>query len=145
MHISGLVVASYSTEYSHWNALESLSDWLKEFDVPGICGIDTRALTKHLREYGTMLGKIVMHDPEETGFYDPNLENLVALVSTREKMIYPGGETRIMVVDCGVKNNIIRCLLDLGATVIRVPWDYDFSGDDYDGLVVSNGPGDPRQ
>ncbi|MEI7663731.1 MAG: carbamoyl-phosphate synthase (glutamine-hydrolyzing) small subunit, partial [Bacteroidota bacterium] len=92
-----------------------------------------------------MLGKIVMHDPEETGFYDPNLENLVALVSTREKMIYPGGETRIMVVDCGVKNNIIRCLLDLGATVIRVPWDYDFSGDDYDGLVVSNGPGDPRQ
>ena len=78
VHISGLIVASYSTEYSHWNALESLSDWLKEHDVPGICGIDTRALTKRLREHGTMLGKIVHHNEDETVFYDPNRENLVA-------------------------------------------------------------------
>ncbi len=145
VHISGLIVASYSTEYSHWNALESLSDWLKEHGVPGICGIDTRALTKVLRERGTMLGKIVQHDPDEIGWYDPNKENLVAMVSRTEKQIYPGGDDRIMLVDCGVKNNIIRCLLNLGATVIRVPWDYDFINDDYDGLVISNGPGDPTQ
>ena len=145
VHITGLVVASYSTEYSHWNALESLSDWLKEYDVPGICGIDTRALTKLLRERGTMPGKIVQHEENETGFYDPNTDNLVAQVSLKEKKIYAGGDVRIMVVDCGVKNNIIRCLLKLGATVIRVPWDYDFTGDEYDGLVISNGPGDPKQ
>jgi len=164
VYISGLVVASYSGEYSHWNALESLSDWLKEHNVPGICGIDTRAVTKLLRERGTMLGKLVQQDPSEIEMFDPNKENLVDLVSCKEPVIYSGKkistgsyhdmslgvstaatELRIMLVDCGVKNNIIRCLLDLGATVIRVPWDYDFTGDDYDGLVISNGPGDPQQ
>ncbi len=145
VHISGLVVASYTAEYSHWNALESLSDWLKEHDVPGICGIDTRMVTKILRERGTMLGKIVQADEGETGFYDPNKDNLVASVSIPQKHVYAGGDEKIMLVDCGVKNNIIRCLLGLGATVTRVPWDYDFTGDDYDGLVISNGPGDPQQ
>ena len=145
MHISGLVVASYSADYSHWNALESLSDWLKEHNVPGICGIDTRALTKILRERGTMLGKLVQQNPSETELYDPNKENLVAQVSIKEKQVYPGGDEKIMLVDCGVKNNIIRCLLGLGATVIRVPWDHDFTGEEYDGLVISNGPGDPQQ
>jgi carbamoyl-phosphate synthase small subunit len=164
VHISGLVVASYSAEYSHWNALDSLSDWLKEHHVPGICGIDTRALTKLLRERGTMLGKLVQQDPMEIDMYDPNKDNLVDLVSCKEIRIYHGRDTsleqstlqprvdgsaaadmRILLVDCGVKNNIIRCLLGLSATVIRVPWDYDFTHDDYDGLVISNGPGDPQQ
>ena len=145
VHISGLIVAGYSPEYSHWNALESLSDWLKEHDVPGICGVDTRALTKMLRERGTMLGKIVQNDPDETIVYNPNLENLVDLVSHKEKQVYPGGEEIIMVVDCGVKNNIIRCLINLGATVIRVPWNHDFNDETYHGLVISNGPGDPQQ
>ncbi len=164
VHISGLVVASYSSEYSHWNALESLSDWLQEHHVPGICGIGTRAVAKVLRERGTMLGKLVQQDPSEIEMFDPNKENLVDLVSCKEPVIYSGKkistgtlhcnplgadtattDLRIMLVDCGVKNNIIRCLLDLGATVIRVPWDYDFTGDDYDGLVISNGPGDPQQ
>ena len=145
VHITGLAVAGYSNEYSHWNALESLSDWLSEHDVPGICGIDTRALTKHLRERGTMPGKLVQVDPAEIDFYDPAHDNLVDQVSLKQKKVYPGGDLEIMLVDCGVKNNIIRCLLDLGATVIRVPWNYDFTEDDYDGLVVSNGPGDPQQ
>jgi len=164
VHIAGLVVASYSAEYSHWNALDSLSDWLKELRVPGICGIDTRALTKLLRERGTMLGKLVQHDPAEIEMYDPNTQNLVDQVSCKEPLVYSGttiisgapaiqrfrdesesGNIRIMLVDCGVKNNIIRCLLGLGVTVIRVPWDYDFPGDDYDGLVISNGPGNPQQ
>jgi carbamoyl-phosphate synthase small subunit len=164
VHISGLVVASYSAEFSHWNALDSLSDWLKEHNVPGICGVDTRALTKILRERGTMLGKLVQNNPSETEMYDPNRDNLVSQVSCTEPVIYKGkfaaegpgiasvsadlsapGDLRIMLVDCGVKNNIIRCLLNLGATVIRVPWDYDFTNEPYDGLVISNGPGDPQQ
>lgn len=144
IHISGLVTSTYSAEYSHWNALGNLSDWLLEHGVPGICGIDTRALTKRLREQGTMLGKLFQDDENEVEFYDPNKDNLVEQVSVKEKIIYPGNESRIILVDCGVKNNIIRCLMDIGATVIRVPWDYDFTQDDYDGVVVSNGPGDPQ-
>lgn len=164
VHISGLAVAGYSEEYSHWNALDSLSDWLKEHDVPGICGIDTRCLTKILRERGTMLGKLVQHDPGEIDLYDPNSDNLVGLVSCKEPIRYagkmespgmqstgtpghqiPGVECKITLVDCGVKNNIIRCLLSPGVIVTRVPWDHDFTGEDHDGLVISNGPGDPQQ
>lgn len=144
IHISGLVISSYSAEYSHWNALENLSDWLLAHNVPGISGVDTRALVKVLREQGTMLGKLFQQDEKEVEFYDPNKDNLVGQVSIREKITYPGNENRIILVDCGVKNNIIRCLMDTGATVIRVPWDYDFTQDNYDGLVVSNGPGDPQ-
>ncbi len=144
VHIAGLVISGYSNEYSHWNALESLSDWLREHDVPGLAGVDTRAITKILRERGTMLGKLVQARGNEIGFFDPNKENLVAQVSIKEKMIYPGGENRVLLVDCGVKNNIIRCLRQTGATVLRVPWDHDFLQEDYDGIVISNGPGDPQ-
>ena len=144
IHISGLVISSYSAEYSHWNALENLSDWLLEHNVPGISDIDTRALVKILRERGTMLGKLFQQDENEVEFYDPNKDHLVEKVSVKEKILYPGDENRIVLVDCGVKNNIIRCLMDTGATVIRVPWDYDFTKEEYDGLVISNGPGDPQ-
>ncbi len=145
IHISGLVISTYSAEYSHWNALESLSDWLKENNVPGISGIDTRALTKILREKGTMLGKIVRTGDTEIPFYDPNLNNLVSQVSISGPVVYERGKYRVLLVDCGVKNNIIRCLMATDATVIRVPWDYDFTGEKYDGIVISNGPGDPEK
>lgn len=143
IHISGLIVSDYSFDYSHWNAEESLDEWLARNSVPGIYGIDTRALTKRLREKGTMLGKI---EPEGTSteFHDPNLTNLVASVSTSEVKTYGSGHYRIMLVDCGVKFNIIRNLLKRDTTIIRVPWDYDFTGDDYDGLFLTNGPGDPK-
>lgn len=142
VHISGLIIADYSFEFSHWNAEKSLSDWLKEYEVPGIFDVDTRALTKILREKGSMLGKIEFDD-EVIDFYDPNMENLVARVSCTQREVYGNGGPRVVLVDCGVKNNIMRCLLKRGATVIRVPWDYDFSGEDYDGVFISNGPGDP--
>ncbi len=142
LHITALIISDYSFEYSHWNAEKSLSDWLKEWDVPGIFGIDTRALTKILREKGSMLGKIEFDD-QPFDFYDPNKENLVAIASCSKKEIYGNGKHKVVLVDCGVKNNIIRCLLDRDATVIRVPWDYDFTGEQYDGLFISNGPGDP--
>jgi carbamoyl-phosphate synthase small subunit len=143
IHIAGLIVSDYSFDYSHWNASESLDEWLGRNNIPGIYGIDTRALTKRIREKGAMLGKI---EPEGTNvqFYDPNKVNLVAEVSTREKKVYGSGKYKIILVDCGVKFNIIRNLLKRDTTIIRVPWDYDYHSEEYDGLFLSNGPGDPK-
>ncbi|MBB3187135.1 glutamine-hydrolyzing carbamoyl-phosphate synthase small subunit [Microbacter margulisiae] len=144
IHVNGLVISDYSFEYSHWNANKSLSDWLKENKVPAICGVDTRELTKVIREYGSMKGKLVFPDMPNIDFVDPNKENLVAKVSCNEVIRYGNGSKKIVLVDCGVKHNIIRCFLKRDVTVIRVPWNYDFSTLDYDGLFISNGPGDPE-
>jgi len=143
IHIAGLIIATYAEEYSHWNAKRSLSQWLKVHHVPGIYGIDTRALTKKLRENGTMLGKIVSGD-DTLDFSDPNKRNLVHEVSIREPIVYAAGKKTVLLVDCGVKNNIIKAFLHRKMTVIRVPWNYDFSDEKFDGVVISNGPGDPR-
>lgn len=145
IHCSALVVSYYSDEYSHWNAVKSLGEWLREQRVPAIYGVDTRAVTQRLRESGSMLGRIEFEGEAVPEFYDPNVDNVVAQVSSRERRVYGDGPYRVVVVDCGVKYNILRCLLRRGATVIRVPWDYDFSQEDYDGLFLSNGPGDPSQ
>jgi carbamoyl-phosphate synthase small subunit len=142
VQITGLIISDYSFEYSHWNAIKSLGDWLKEWNVPGLFDIDTRALTKILREKGSLLGKIEFED-DLVDFYDPNKENLVALASIKKHEVYGNGQHKVVLVDCGVKNNIIRCLLKRDATVVRVPWDYDFTAEDYDGLFLTNGPGDP--
>jgi carbamoyl-phosphate synthase small subunit len=142
IHVSGFIVSDYSFEYSHWNAGESLSDWLKENDVPGIFDIDTRELTKILREKGPLLGKIIA-DEKDIEFYNPDLENLAAQVCTTKKEIYGNGQHKIILVDTGAKYNILRCLLKRDTTVIRVPWNYDFSKEDYDGVMLSNGPGNP--
>ncbi len=142
-HIEGVVVADYSPEYSHWDAEQSLGDWLKEQKVPGITGIDTRALTKRLRQKGTMLGRIV-NDDKLVDFYDPDKENLVAQVSIPEPILYQGGNKKVMLIDCGCKSNIIRSLLDRGVSVLRVPWNYSPSNDKVDGILVSNGPGNPQ-
>jgi carbamoyl-phosphate synthase small subunit len=144
LHISALVISDYSAEYSHWNAERSLGEWLKQNRIPGIFGVDTRVITKLLREKGTMLGKIIYND-REPDTYDPNQNNLVAQVSTGEKRVYGNGANRILLIDCGVKYNIIRYLLQRDTTVIRVPWDYDISGEQYDGLFITNGPGEPKK
>ena len=144
IQINGFVISDYSDTYSHWNAANSLSAWMSEQGIPGIAGVDTRALTKILREHGSMLGKIVVEE-EDVPFINPNLENLVDQVSIDEVQEYGVGEYRIVLVDCGVKNNIIRELLKRDATVIRVPWDFNFNELSYDGLFISNGPGDPIQ
>jgi len=144
IQVSGLIISEYSHEYSHWNARKSLGDWLKEHDVPGIYGIDTRALTKLIREKGSMKGKIVFNSPDEIDFIDPALENQVAKVSCKEVLRYGNGSKTVVLVDCGVKHNIVRCLLETDVNIIRVPWDYDFNTLEYDGLFISNGPGDPE-
>lgn len=144
IHCTALIISDYSFEYSHWNSQKSLGQWLKDQKVPGLFGIDTRALTKKLREHGAMLGKIVFAG-QDIGFYDPNKENIVAQVSTSEVKEYGSGKYEVVLVDCGVKYNIIRCLLKRGVKVKRVPWDYDFASEECDGIFLSNGPGDPAQ
>lgn len=144
LHISGLVISDYTEEYSHWNASKSLGAWLKEYEIPGIYGIDTRELTKILREEGTMLGKLVINN-RDVPLYDPNTENLVEQVSISEKKVFGNGKYRILLIDCGVKYNIIRNLLQRDTTVILVPWNYNIDSEEYDGLFISNGPGDPKQ
>ena len=143
IHARAIIAQDYTYEHSHWQADRSLAEWLEEEKIPGIYGIDTRALTKLLREKGSMLGKIVIEGQPEPEFYDPNAENLVAKVSCREVETHGDGEKTVVLVDCGVKHNIIRCLTRRGVKVIRVPWDYDFTQIPYDGLFISNGPGNP--
>lgn len=142
IQISGLIISDYSFEFSHWAAQKSLSNWLQEHNIPALYGIDTRALTQHIRTHGAMLAKIIFD--EEIPWYDPNKENLVAQVSTPQRKVYGNGKYKVMLVDCGIKTNILRCLQRDDTTVIQVPWDYDFTAEEYDGLFLSNGPGNPE-
>jgi len=140
----GIVISDYSERYYHWNAKKSLSEWLQEHSIPGIYGVDTRALTKKLRTKGTLLGKII-HDHQKKFFYDPNKENLAATVSINEPVTYQKGKRTILLVDCGTKNSLIQAFLKRNFTVRRVPWDYDFTTETAEGIVLSNGPGDPKK
>lgn len=170
IHAEAIIVSDYSENYSHWNAVESLADWLKREHVPGITGIDTRELTKVLREHGVMMGRIVFDDAMDNGEWKMDNYgevNYVDRVSCKDIIVYAAGESKtfpvstpkeelnsqlftlnsplkkVVLVDCGVKTNILRCLLRRGVEVIRVPWDYDFNQLQFDGLFISNGPGDP--
>ncbi|XP_071290440.1 carbamoyl-phosphate synthase [ammonia], mitochondrial [Agelaius tricolor] len=143
--VSGLLVQDYSNEYSHWQATRSLGEWLYEEQVPALYGIDTRMLSKLIRDKGTVLGKIEF-EGQPVEFVDPNKQNLIAEVSTKEVKIYGrGNPIKVVAVDCGLKHNIIRLLVKRGAEVHLVPWDHDFTGMDYDGLIISGGPGDPMK
>ena len=173
IHAKALVVADYSETYSHWNARESLASWLKREKIPAITGIDTRRLTKVLRESGVMMGRISLTpDPSPKGegsedTQDYGSVNWVEQVSCKEVITYKPeclmvngplelrslatrgtqecSMKKVVLVDCGVKANIIRCLIKRGIEVVRVPWDYDFNQLEFDGLFLANGPGDPEQ
>lgn len=140
-----IIVSDYSYEYSHWNAKESLADWLKREQIPGITGIDTRELTKVLREHGVMMGKILFDDePDNVPTANYSGVNFVDKVSCKEIIRYnENAGKKVVLVDCGVKANILRCLIKRGVEVIRVPWNYDFNDLEFDGLFLANGPGDP--
>ena len=145
IYASALIVSDYSACYSHWNAQDSLAGWLKREHVPGITGVDTRELTKVLREHGVMMGQIIFDDELDnipTAHYEG--VNFVDQVSCKEVMTYhTGAGKKVVLVDCGVKANIIRCLINRGVEVIRVPWNYDYTTIDFDGLFLGNGPGNP--
>jgi len=151
IQVRGVVVSNYSFYYSHFDAAESLDQWLKDNDIPGIYGVDTRELTKVLRTTGVMLGKITTQtDDNAFNIVDPNETNLASEVGVKEPVIYKPknkkSKKKILLIDCGVKNNIIRNFLRRGAEVIRVPHDYNPLNSNYEfnGIFVSNGPGDPK-
>lgn len=144
---NGLIVDELCETPSHWNHRQSLNEWLVEQNIPAIRGVDTRALTQKIREHGTMLGKIVVgnDDADQVPDVDPGKINLVAEVSLKKKqVINPKGSPTICVVDCGLKYNQVRCLVKRGARVEIVPWDHPLDQSEYDGLFLSNGPGDPQ-
>ncbi|KAL2127278.1 hypothetical protein VTI74DRAFT_10992 [Chaetomium olivicolor] len=183
IHIAGLVTATYAGEnFSHFLATSSLGTWLKEQGIPAMYGVDTRALTKRIREKGSMLGRMLLEKQdmpngvngdaeglslpgrmgnwtpyfESVDWVNPNEKNLVAEVSIKAPKLYrpPGASAlkhpssggrplRILCLDVGMKYNQLRCFLKRGVEVLVCPWDYDFRGESYDGLFISNGPGDP--
>lgn len=149
IQIQGLIVSRYEDFYSHHAAKKSLRDWLVESGIPAITDIDTRRLTKRIRERGTLRGKILIDNPSVSMKADVDMSRVVELVSVEGIYNYkpdsPNGK-RIMLVDCGVKHNIIRSLLMRGLEIVRVPYNFDFVKDemDSDGILVSNGPGDPK-
>jgi len=147
IQINGLIVSDYSKVYNHWNSVQSLSEWLVKHKVPALCGIDTRALTKKLREEGVMLGKIEFE--RDVPFYDPNKEALVKEVSVKKPILYNNNNNnskgkKIILIDCGVKKSIINSLVKRGFSVKCVPWNYDFFKEDFSGIFISNGPGNPE-
>ena len=156
IQVSGLIVSNYIDTPSHFQSKQTLSQWLKKENVPALEIADTRFLTQKIRTKGTMLGKIVFK--ENIKLYDPNKDNLVARVSTKKVIEEGKGKKRILLIDCGAKRNIKKSLLKRGVKVITVPWDFDpFSKSQgaivnhpggaigkFDGIVISNGPGDPK-
>jgi carbamoyl-phosphate synthase small subunit len=142
IQVAALIVSELASEYSHACAQRGLAQWLREEGIPCLAGIDTRALTKRLRRQGCMLGRVVVGG-QDLALDDPNQRNLVAGVSCGGREVYPGRGRTVVVVDCGAKGSIVGELRARGLTVVRVPWDHDFLAEDFDGIVVSNGPGDP--
>ena len=143
---SGVICAVYSDDFSHHDARRSLGEWLASGGVPGLTGIDTRALTKRIRVRGALLGRIELDGLPVPDFVDPNARNLVAEVSSTEVIRHGHHGVPVLLIDCGRKGNQIRMLLERGAEVRAVPWNHDFTRQprDYAGVVISNGPGDPR-
>ncbi|KAF7657383.1 hypothetical protein LDENG_00028210 [Lucifuga dentata] len=148
IHAAALIIGELSENPSHWSSAKSMDQWFKEQGIPGIQGIDTRCLTKKIRAKGTMLGKLVVDGTPEASipFDNPDQRNLVQEVSMKEPRVFnPSGSLRITVVDCGIKYNQIRCLAQRGACVTVVPWDHPLDSTAFDGLFISNGPGDPQR
>lgn len=150
---SAVVVADVAEKFSHYTAVESLASWCQRFGVPGITGVDTRAITTLLRDQGTTLGRIAigadasLPPPAAADYWDPTTENLVDQVSTKAPYVLnPTGDVKIAVLDFGAKANILRSLVRRGASVTVLPWNFDFNSvrDQFDGLFLSNGPGDPN-
>ena len=144
IQISGLIVSDYCFEYSHWRSNQSLSSWMEESQIPGLYGIDTRQLTKIIREKGTMIAKIICNS--DIPFINPINYNLVEEVSRTQESIYnKGNKYTIIIVDCGIKNNIIRKFLTYSDITLKiVPYNYLIKQGECDGLFISNGPGDPQ-
>jgi len=151
IQVQGLIVQSYVEQYSHHAACRSLGAWLKADAIPAVCGIDTRTLTRRLREHGTMRGWLVpdgcsLDDAKQGDASVEMTHEVFRSVAPAEPIRYEGGELNVLAVDVGIKDNIIRSLLTRGATVTRAPWHAELGrlAKDADGIVIGNGPGDPK-
>ena len=151
----GVIAFDVCEDYSNWEAEKGLEQWMKEQGLTGIYGIDTRELTKILRDKGSMMGEIV---PEGAAKPAEAVKPSPADVTCKDVIVYKAEKAqdveningskaattdgkKVVVVDLGVRHSIIRGLIARGAEVIRVPYNYDFTGMEYDGVYVSNGPG----
>jgi len=156
VNTAAVIVTVDSEETFHWNSFQSLDRWLTEQKVPGIVGLDTRHLVHQVRSGQNLLGKVTPEKPEgdrwlgdtlpkTTGFFDPGDHDILPEVSVKKREIIGKGSKRIGLVDCGVKWNIIRQLVEQDCEVELLPWDTDLSKVDCDGWLISNGPGDPMR
>jgi carbamoyl-phosphate synthase small subunit len=152
VQVAALIVSDYSHHHSHWNSQRSLSQWLTQQRVPALYGLDTRLLTKKIRDKGALRARIEFEDavsvpdPDEKLFEDVNERNLVAEVSIGEPRVYGAGNRwKVLALDCGIKVNIIRSLVQRDCEVTLLPWDAPLKDrlQDADGIFLSNGPGDP--
>ena len=143
IHVSGVVVSSCCEGWSHHRGLRSLLEWLSEAGIPILTDVDTRALTKKLRSAGTLLG-VISTRRDAKSFIDTNKQHLVERVSKKQKQVYGKGKKRVILVDCGVKQSQLNELQKFPIELVRVPFDYDYTGEPFDGVFYSNGPGDPQ-
>lgn len=148
IQVKGLIVQNYIDNPSHFESEKTLGQWLIEEGIPALQGVDTRQLTRKLREHGVMLGRIVIsRQSSDIRQYDPNMENILPYVSVDRVERYGEGKKHVILIDCGAKENIVRSLVKRKVKVTRVPWDFDplKAKFNFDGVLVSNGPGDPKQ
>jgi carbamoyl-phosphate synthase small subunit len=145
IHAKGVVVSEFSPIYSNHLAERALTDWLQEQQIPYLTDVDTRALTKCLRSKGVTPGAITPLGSKPSQFENFEQMDWVKEVSVKEPVYYGSGEKLVIAIDCGMKENILRCLSQLPIRIKRVPYDYDFSQEAFDGLFISTGPGDPMQ
>ena len=146
IQVQALVVQKPIRAYSHSAAARSLDAWLASENVPGLAGIDTRALTMHLREHGTLRGRLVYEGDETASFDEVDMREVGRAVAPREVVRHDGGPRSVLVVDAGAKDNLVRSLVSRGVSVVRAPFTADLRAlaEDADGIVIGSGPGDPK-
>lgn len=150
IQLQGLVVQSYVERYSHQAAVRSLGAWLASEGIPAITGIDTRTLTRRLREAGTMKGWLFPAEMDlervKRSAEAVDMRDVFRLVVPREPITYEGGPMKVLLIDAGAKDNIVRSLLQRGVTVVRAPYHANIAelAERADGILIGNGPGDPK-
>ena len=145
IQISGLIVSTYVDTPSHHQSVITLSQWLKNEKIPALEIKDTRFLTQEIRTKGSMLGKMIFKKDVE--WFDPDKENLVERVSIKKPRTFGKGRIKIAIIDCGGKHNVIREFVKRKVQVTEFPWNYDFFSEkrDFDAILISNGPGNPKR
>lgn len=145
IHVQGIICQNIFTSPKHHDQVSTFLEWLQINNIPIISGIDTRYLTKIIRKYGVINGAFVFGDnviPDK--FPDAMLTDWVKLVSPKETKTYGNGKYKVILINCGSKQNILNNLLKFDVTVKVVPYNYDYLNEEYDGIFLSNGPGDPK-